>query len=572
MKRTLSLVLCLVLCLSLVSSAMAQETNSEYIPKLETPVTLTTHTLVQATRPYPEGQSAESNGYIDWFSNHMNINWKIDWTTSDATSQSQKLDLAFASDSLPDVISATIEQLGKYVAADKIMPLDDLIEQYGSPLLKWAMNEGDLTNGATFMPYTFGGKLYAFPRMSDMTANWMVSFIRADILKELNMEIPTTLDELEAVLAAYKAAYPNNYPIAMDNNLNNGSGGLEILNSAFNAYTNMWQIADDGSLEYTSIQPEMRSVLERAAEWYKKGYINPEFVIIDGNKVSETVSAGNFLVYHGYWWNIGGCLANLSKNVATSEIEIMPHITNGEGTGKIMRSPWFQSSYSITAGCEHPEAVIYAANAYIESLYRNEPMVRTAMEELDYDMLWPVTEVREPINKDLVAEKYANVTDPNYYYEYDYPEDLTGPFFLNNFYMDENSIPGIVAKSSAVGTEEYASMTEYVETGDETVLTTNAAKKYNSWNNTDPSMPKTFSKIFRYYENKEMEVNAYAGATTATQIEKQTYLDKLQLETFTRIVMGTEPIEAFDEYVAEWKANGGDQITQEVNDWYATTK
>ena len=55
-------------------------------------------------------------------------------------------------------------------------------------------------------------------------------------------------------------------------------------------------------------------------------------------------------------------------------------------------------------------------------------------------------------------------------------------------------------------------------------------------------------------------------------VEKQAYLDKLELEYFTGIIMGTRPIEDFDKYVEEWKANGGDQITAEVNEWYASTK
>lgn len=35
-----------------------------------------------------------------------------------------------------------------------------------------------------------------------------------------------------------------------------------------------------------------------------------------------------------------------------------------------------------------------------------------------------------------------------------------------------------------------------------------------------------------------------------------------------KIIYGKLPIEAFDQFVANWKSNGGDQITQEVNDWF----
>ncbi len=54
--------------------------------------------------------------------------------------------------------------------------------------------------------------------------------------------------------------------------------------------------------------------------------------------------------------------------------------------------------------------------------------------------------------------------------------------------------------------------------------------------------------------------------------EKGAYLDKLREETFAQIIMGAQPIDSFDKYVEDWYANGGTEITQEVNDWYASTK
>ncbi|MDQ8738578.1 hypothetical protein [Paenibacillus sp. LHD-38] len=49
-------------------------------------------------------------------------------------------------------------------------------------------------------------------------------------------------------------------------------------------------------------------------------------------------------------------------------------------------------------------------------------------------------------------------------------------------------------------------------------------------------------------------------------------LQKLEEEYFTKIVVGKLPIDAFDEFVAEWKKKGGDEITAEVNAWYAENK
>lgn len=42
-------------------------------------------------------------------------------------------------------------------------------------------------------------------------------------------------------------------------------------------------------------------------------------------------------------------------------------------------------------------------------------------------------------------------------------------------------------------------------------------------------------------------------------------LQKLESETFLNIIVGDTPVSSFDTFVAEWKRQGGDQITQEVN-------
>ena len=36
----------------------------------------------------------------------------------------------------------------------------------------------------------------------------------------------------------------------------------------------------------------------------------------------------------------------------------------------------------------------------------------------------------------------------------------------------------------------------------------------------------------------------------------------------TDVIRGVKTVDDFDDYVASWKANGGDKITEEVNAWY----
>jgi len=52
--------------------------------------------------------------------------------------------------------------------------------------------------------------------------------------------------------------------------------------------------------------------------------------------------------------------------------------------------------------------------------------------------------------------------------------------------------------------------------------------------------------------------------TTPTMERKWANLKKLEDETFVAIVMGNKDLSAFDQFVADWKAQGGDEITAEI--------
>ena len=53
---------------------------------------------------------------------------------------------------------------------------------------------------------------------------------------------------------------------------------------------------------------------------------------------------------------------------------------------------------------------------------------------------------------------------------------------------------------------------------------------------------------------------------TKTMDSKWSNLTKLEEETFAKIITGKAGLEAFDSFVEEWKASGGDEITKEIQD------
>lgn len=550
------------------------ETAAEYFHKYDPPIVLTTHAEVPPTRLYQDGDTVENNAWTRWQKETMGIEWKVSWASPDGATNSQKLDLAFASGDMPDVIRPSAAQLSKYVQAGLVQPIGDLVEQYASPLVKWGIDDAvEQTQGAFFLPATIGGQIYAMPTMSDTIIFWNNGFIRQDILDELGMTIPSTIPELEAVFEAYKAKYPDKYPFAMDNKL----AAMQIVNAAYKVGrgredSGYWVKRDDGSVGYGSIQPEAKQALEKMAEWYQKGYIDPEFVVKDGEKMREDVIAGNFMTYYGSWASIASPFTPLWANVPEADPIVMPFLKGEDGQTRVYDRTWFQGMCAITTNCENPEALLYMMNLNWDSELRNNEGIRNAMSQQGYEFKYPVTEVRQPLNVEEIAKEHPQATEPKELWIYDYPEELQGMGFFNNFFTHNSRLFGFNGLPVTVINEDLKAMAEYERTNGGITLNSNSQTMLDQWNATTPNMVKNWAKTEAYWSAFEKSgdyvADLYAGAPTELMSEKQAYLNKLELETYTRIIMGTQPIDEFDTFVDNWNSNGGAEITAEINEWY----
>lgn len=556
----------------------APEGSAKYFHKYDPPITLTTHAIVPPTRLYQDNDTAEDNAWTRWQKETMGIEWKLAWTAPDAPTDQQKLDLAFASGDMPDVICPTPAQLSKYVQAGLVQPIDDVVEQYASPLVKWGIEDAiTQTQGAFYLPATINGQIYAMPTMSDTIANWYNGFIRQDILDELGKKMPTTIAELEDVFAAYKAKYPDKYPFAMENKLK----AMQIVNSAYqvgrgrfdNGY---WIELADGNVGYGSIQPEAKQALEKMAEWYKKGYINPEFVVKDEEKMKQDIIAGDFFTYYGMWASIASPFTPMWENVPESNPIVMHFLKGEDGKTKVYDKTWFEGLKAITVNCKNPEALMYMMNDNWDSERRNNQELRDQMKDQGYEFKYPITEERQPINVEQAAKDHPQATEIKELWKYDYPVEVQGMGYFNNFFTHNSRLFGFNGIPVSVLNQDLKSMAEAQRAGDESLMTPNGKTMYDQWNATTPNMIKNWALTEEYWSEFEKSGNyvadIFAGAPTELMSEKMTYLNKLELETYTRIIMGTAPVSEFDTFVENWKNNGGNEITAEVNEWYKSNQ
>lgn len=178
---------------------------------------------------------------------------------------------------------------------DIIQPLNAAYDNYGSAIKELWPEE-------TFLGITDkDGTIWATPRGAH-TAPYPLH-LRTDWLKTVGMSYPSTIDELEAVLEAFKEQDPagdgKTIPLGAD---------LTGLNNALSAgftgvgYGRFLDEAD-GKLKHTVLHPGYKDFVEKMADWYGKGYIYAEAFTTDRNRYNELIKLGNFGGF-AYWYSL----------------------------------------------------------------------------------------------------------------------------------------------------------------------------------------------------------------------------------------------------------------------------
>jgi putative aldouronate transport system substrate-binding protein len=542
--------------------------EASYFKKYDPGIVITVHGVEDGAFKFRDGENLLNNGYTRWVQDQLGITFEAKWIAADSDTATQKLNIAAASNDLPDVIFADQNLLSKLASADLLTDLSGIIEQYQSPLTEYIIAQNmETSKGLMYMPFLMDGKLYAFPQSIDAGGHWKTNWIRQDILDELGLEKPTTLEEMEAALAAYKAKYPDGVGYVMDKDMGGGSD-LELVASAYEAYPKAWVEGEDGSLVYGSVQEGMRSTLETYAKWYQNGWLDPEFVVKDGGKVNETVTSGNFLAMKGMWWHVYASFGDLTKNVPASNMQFFPVLRGPDGKSGLAVNTVNTWGTAISKKCAHPEAMVYLYNEEMDSMYRNTDTetsrrVHEEMDKVGYAFKYqpePRQEPDDPAAETYLKQYHYQQVGYGYFNDYETHDNLTFGFksgivkentdmFIacGNAYMNKTNGEDLDAKCKA----QYDGM---VLSG----VIDSAAPNLAHWG--------------EYENSPELHAQMFLGSATKTMLEKKAYLDKLENETFVSIIMGQQPIEAFDQFVSDWMANGGKEITEEVNEWYDSVK
>ena len=530
-KRNKSIVVMLMSVLIMTVCAMPILGNEEDGPfgKYDEAITISVvKDLGQAAQMFADGDSLENNVWTRYFEDAFNIHFDWIWSTT-SEQYTQKVNITITSNDIPDIMKVNAAQMKMMVDNEQAYDLTECYEKYASDFAKEVL-EAD--GGASLDSATFGGRLMAIPHIVSDLQSAYVLWIREDWLDALGLEYPKTIDEFYAIADAFTNQDPDGngsndtYALGLNKDLyNTGFAGIEGFFNMYGSYPNIW-VEQDGKLVNGSILPEAKTALIALQEMYQNGYIDPEFGVKDAQKVAEDISAGKIGMFFGNFWNMAWL--NDAK-VADPKFEWNPVAIPGDASAQI---PFGTTEYyMVSSKAEHPEAAFKLLNGYLEKIFGEtaEPTVYNITPDGLGAFDYPVIEQEPPMKNFEAAEMVSAAI--------------------------ENHDPSALNEEQ----KNYYDMSLLSLDGDHT---------NNNWHQLKMFGPGGSLTVIKQYQTDGRIVgDKFAGAPTETMTSKKATLDKQVLTDYSEIILG-ENADEFDNFVDSWLKLGGQDITDEVNEWY----
>lgn len=500
--------------------------------KYASPIQLSVIKLAEPGLQYdpsdPARKSAAENIWIDAYRDYLNI--EVDLTAAeDENSLNALVNTAMANGTLPDVMVVGKEMFYSLMENEVLADISGAYETYTSTYGR-QLSEVIATDSDALTTVTFDDAMYGIPRTRTKAGDSMMLWVRQDWLDEVGMEVPETIDEMTEVARAFKKAGlggKNTIGIGIDSTVG-GFSGIDGFIAAYGAVVDTWMQQEDGSYVYANTTEEMKDALVALAGLYEEGLLASDFAVSDtfGEDVANGVTG---MIYHAPWYGVSGIRSSyMNDEDAEWTVTVIPTL-DGEnvlqwGDGSI------EDFIVVNKDCEHPEAVLKMLELEFHLYY--EPTPEEAAKYFisgDGVNLWEYRVFKQMQRADqnyykaeLIVEEIANDT----------PVEDTQEVIKSNY---EQVVKGLE------GDQEYKGAVD-------------------SW-----------LYAFPIFKEKKLDLDmvryGYNGPITDTMSLYQTTIDEALESAALKVIMG-EDISIYEKAIETWYQSGGQQITEEVNEYY----
>ncbi|PYE48007.1 extracellular solute-binding protein [Paenibacillus barcinonensis] len=486
---------------------------------------------------FKSGEDQDNNVHTKWAKDKLGIELKNQWVSPSTNNAFEtKLRLSLASNAeMPDIISyrGEFNLVRELIETGKFVDAGELFDKYASDTWKAAVNE----DPSVWYPYMQDGKRIGIPILDYSYNGDPVMWIREDWMKKFNLQAPKTLADLEVIMETFTNKDPDGngkkdtygLTIGFKNWLNTWMSDAGWIFGAYGTMPNQWNLKDDGTLEYGSVNAGAKQALATLHDWMSKGYIPEEAGVYDETKAAEEFTAGKAGIVVGPHWMPAWPLEDVKKNNPEAEYKAYPIPSGPDGKAGRHGTSNGNGVILINKDMKNPEAFFTYQN-YLFDNYAN-PKAGGEFEHgfaEGYD--WAMKDGK-PTTDASVTGGFA-------------PEKYTLTF-------DGARIPSL-------------SMTTLAKLANGEEATTPFEKKMQT------GVPQPMLEAAKIVlDQKDIVMNQmFTGSPTMTMQMNNDILTKMEKDTFSQIIYGKAPIDAFDTFVEKWKSSGGDQSTKEVNEWY----
>jgi putative aldouronate transport system substrate-binding protein len=285
----------------------------------------------------------------------------------DGAQVTEQFNLMIASGNLPDVIQTNWLSVPRgpqnAIKEGTIIRLNELIEENAPNFKKFLEDHPDIAS----MIKTDEGDIYSFPfiRLDEKIKIYYGPIMRMDWLKTLNLDPPTTIEEWETVLTAFKNDDPNGnkkkdeVPFLLE--------AGSVRNESLNQLIGAWDILvkfyqEDGVVKYGEIQPEYEQFVTTMRSWYEKGLIDPDFAAVDGKLKDAKVTGDTLGAFYGFASGSVGKYLDLVKDHPTFDIIGLPNpsLVKGQNSAAGQISPSYPGEHgvAVTTAAKNPAEIV----------------------------------------------------------------------------------------------------------------------------------------------------------------------------------------------------------------------
>lgn len=384
------------------------------------------------------------------------------------------------------------------------------LEPLDEYLNKYGANLKNAISPESWNAAKVNGKIYGIPESgSGVIVNQLLA-VRQDWMDELGLKAPTNADELYNVLKTIKEK-KNVIPLTIWKT----TGVMDIMDTLGGMFgiTTDWK-NQGGKLVHQVEDPNMKEFLNYMAKLYKEGLIDSEWGLNTVDKSIEKVVSGKAAMMPIPYYLAPNVINPLTKNFPTAKLTVLPVLKDKNGKAEVKAIGtsvgWFIGVPKFSANKEH------------------------TIKYLDLKM-----------KPDIFKESAIGIEG------------------VHHTFKDGNYAP-ILPKFN----DDYANGSNYMTGVDE--------KNYPNYWKARVRKDENVAKIFESIQANSkgiMVTDPLAAAPPIDAIAKNTQkLTKLTGDTFVKYISGAEPVSNYDNYLKQWKADGGDEMVKAANEWYAANK